>query len=78
MPFLRSWVTTVIPRIRADAGVDPARFYQALNERYATWVGPGHWFEQDPRHFRLGFGYPTSEDLPIALDNVSAALRDAM
>ena len=66
------------PRIRADAGVDPARFYQALNERYATWVGPGHWFEQDPRHFRLGFGYLTSEDLPVALDNVSAALRDAM
>lgn len=66
------------PRIRADAGVDPARFYQALNERYATWVGPGHWFEQDPRHFRLGFGYPSIEDLPVALGNVSAALRDAV
>jgi aspartate/methionine/tyrosine aminotransferase len=65
------------PRIRADAGVDPARFYQVLNEHYATWVGPGHWFEQDPRHFRLGFGYPGAEDLPVALGNVSAALQDA-
>lgn len=66
------------PRMRADAGVDPARFYQELNERYATWVGPGHWFEQDPRHFRLGFGYPSAADLPVALGNVSAALRDGL
>ena len=65
------------PRIIADSGVAPDRFYQALNERYATWVGPGHWFEQDPRHFRLGFGYPTTADLKQALQNVSAALSDA-
>ncbi|MCA9863051.1 MAG: pyridoxal phosphate-dependent aminotransferase [Thermomicrobiales bacterium] len=65
------------PRIVADSGVDPARFYQTLNERYATWVGPGHWFEQDPRHFRLGFGYPTTPDLRQALHNVSAALSEA-
>lgn len=65
------------PRIRADAGVDAAAFYRVLNERYATWVGPGHWFEQDARHFRLGFGYPSADDLPAALANVSAALGDA-
>ena len=63
------------PRIVADAGVDPACFYRTLNERYATWVGPGHWFDQDPRHFRLGFGYPATPDLKQALENVSAALR---
>lgn len=65
------------PRIVAGSGVDPARFYQVLNKRYATWVGPGHWFEQDPRHFRLGFGYPTTPDLKQALHNVSAALSQA-
>jgi aspartate/methionine/tyrosine aminotransferase len=65
------------PRIVAGSCVDPARFYQILNERYATWVGPGHWFEQDPRHFRLGFGYPTTPDLKQALHNVSAALGEA-
>lgn len=63
------------PRIVAESGVDPARFYQTLNQRYITWVGPGHWFEQDPRHFRLGFGYSTTPDLTQALQNVSAALR---
>lgn len=76
------WVTprggvVCFPRIRADAGADPAAFYRALNERYATWVGPGHWFEQEPRHFRLGFGYPSAEELPVALQKISAALRDA-
>ena len=65
------------PRITADAGVEPAAFHRALNERHATWLGPGHWFEQDPRHFRLGFGYPSAADLPVALANVSAALREA-
>jgi aspartate/methionine/tyrosine aminotransferase len=65
------------PRIVADSGIDPTRFYQILNERYATWVGPGHWFEQDPRHFRLGFGYPTTPDLTKALHNVSSALTEA-
>jgi aspartate/methionine/tyrosine aminotransferase len=65
------------PRVRADAGVDPAAFYRILNERYASWIGPGHWFEQDPRHFRLGYGYPSADDLPVALANISAALRDA-
>ncbi len=65
------------PRIRAEAEIAPAAFYRALNERYATWVGPGHWFEQDARHFRLGYGYPATDDLSIALANVSAALDDA-
>lgn len=66
------------PRIRAGAGVDPAVFYRILNGRYATWVGPGHWFEVDARYFRLGFGYPSGEDLAVALGNVSAALREAL
>ncbi|MFT4039554.1 MAG: pyridoxal phosphate-dependent aminotransferase [Thermomicrobiales bacterium] len=66
------------PRIRADASINPARFYDALTTRYQTWVGPGHWFEQDPRHFRLGFGYPTLPDLAQALRNLSAALSDSV
>ena len=65
-----------LPRIRADAGVEPSAFYRRLNERYATWVGPGHWFDLPPYSFRLGFGYPNGEDLPVALGNISAALRD--
>ena len=62
------------PRIRADAGVDVARFYQELNGTHKTWVGPGHWFERDDRYMRIGFGWPTSAELAAGLANVSAAL----
>jgi len=55
-----------------------ATFYRVLNERYTTWVGPGQWSEQDPRHFRLGFGYPAADNPPVAPANVSAALREGI
>jgi aspartate/methionine/tyrosine aminotransferase len=65
------------PRIRQDAAVDAARFYQILNEVHGTFVGPGHWFEQEPRYFRIGFGWPSLEALRRGLANVSTALRAA-
>lgn len=54
-----------------DARLD--RFYAALLERHGTVVGPGHWFEQPRSSFRLGFGWPTPEELEGGL----AALEDA-
>jgi aspartate/methionine/tyrosine aminotransferase len=56
-----------------DEGVDVERFYAVLNGDLATYVGPGHWFEQDRRFFRLGFGWPTTEELQRGLANLSAA-----
>ena len=64
------------PCIRPDLGIDPDAFHRRLNEQYRTWLGPGHWFEQDARFFRLGFGYPSTDDLPVALRNISLALDD--
>lgn len=63
------------PRIVAGAQIDPAAFHRTLFERHGTLLGPGHWFEQDPRHFRLGFGYPTHADLQAGLASISEALR---
>ncbi len=65
------------PRIRADAGVDVARFYETLNGQFSTFVGPGHWFEQDDRFMRLGFGWPTPKELEEGLANISASIRAA-
>ena len=49
------------------------------SHEYGTYVGPGHWFEVDDRHFRLGFGWPTHEELGAGLGALSAsgANRDA-
>ena len=62
------------PRIRADAGVDVARFYHELSATHQTMVGPGHWFERDDRYMRIGFGWPTAAELAGGLASISAAL----
>jgi aspartate/methionine/tyrosine aminotransferase len=62
------------PRIR-DAATDTAAFYKALNAQHGAYVGPGHWFEQSDRYFRLGYGWPTPEELAGGLAAISSALR---
>ncbi len=65
------------PRIRADVEVDVDRFYEVLLEEYGTVVGPGHWFEQSRRHFRLGYGWPQPAELEAGLAGLSQAVREA-
>jgi aspartate/methionine/tyrosine aminotransferase len=65
------------PRIRNGLQVDLASFYQSLRDRYKTFVGPGHWFEQDDRYFRIGYGWPTKEDLGIGLENLAKAVLES-
>ena len=66
------------PRIAPAAPVDVDLFYRLLTEEFGTYVGPGHWFEQPRRHFRLGFGWPTPEELRGGLAGISGALRAAL
>ena len=66
------------PRIRPDAPVDVDAFYRLLTDEFGTYVGPGHWFEQSRRHFRLGFGWPLPEELKEGLTGISGALRAAL
>lgn len=65
------------PRIRADAGIDIDAFYRTLQVDHATAVGPGHWFEQDRRFMRIGFGWPLAAELSGGLAAISASLDAA-
>ncbi len=65
------------PRVRPDAGVDLDEFYRVLTDEYGTYVGPGHWFEQPRAHMRVGFGWPTLDELSGGLAGISAALQAA-
>lgn len=65
------------PRIRPEIEVDVDRFYEVLFEQHGTIVGPGHWFEQSRRHFRLGYGWPTLDELRGGLAAIDAALDEA-
>ena len=64
-----------LPEQKQNVVVDTERFYATLLREYGTYVGPGHWFEVDDRHFRLGFGWPTEKELHAGLDALSAAAR---
>jgi aspartate/methionine/tyrosine aminotransferase len=66
------------PRIRPEIEVDVDVFYRTLFERHGTYVGPGHWFDQDRRFFRLGFAWPDRDALErglAGLDLAAAAAR---
>jgi len=60
-------------RFRPEVVVDVDAFHTGLLADHGTYVGPGHWFELDDRHFRLGFGWPTRADLDAGLTGLTAA-----
>ena len=58
--------------------VDVDAFYGILLDDFGTVVGPGHWFDQPRRHFRLGYGWPTPDELAGGLAALSAAARGSL
>lgn len=64
------------PRIRKSK-IDIEKFYRLLNEKYGTYVGPGHWFEMEKRYMRIGFGWPKPEEFKRGLENISKALTES-
>jgi aspartate/methionine/tyrosine aminotransferase len=65
-------------RVRPGIDMDMGRFYTRLFEGFGTIVGPGHWFGQPDRSFRLGFGWPTLDRLEEGLEALSAAAREQL
>jgi aspartate/methionine/tyrosine aminotransferase len=64
-------------RVRPEVELDTACFYRTLLADHGTYVGPGHWFELDDRHFRLGFGWPATDELSAGLAGLSASAAAA-
>ncbi len=61
--------------MKADPPGGTDGFYKRLLEEHGCYVGPGHWFEMPDRYFRLGFGWPTGDELEQGLVAISRALR---
>ena len=59
------------PCIRSDVDID--LFYRVLFDEHGTYVGGGHWFDMDRRFFRVGFAWPTTEELARGLETLDAA-----
>jgi aspartate/methionine/tyrosine aminotransferase len=81
-PFLE-WVKPAggcvcFPRFKKDVRVDIDLFYKLLAEKYRTLVGSGHWFGMDRAYFRVGFGWPSAEELEAGLQAISASAKEAV
>ena len=64
------------PRLKVPNHFDVRRFYASLLENHGTYVGQGHWFEMSDLHLRIGFGWPTPEELQAGLGAISTALGE--
>ena len=69
---------TCFPRIKPEVEVDVEKVYLLMNEKYGTYVGPGHWFEQSRRHMRIGYGWPLHDELVRGLKSISLAVRESL
>jgi len=65
------------PRIRNEVKVDMAKFHDILLNTYATYVGKGHWFEEDERHLRIGYSWDKTEKLEKGFTNILKAIEEA-
>ena len=65
------------PRIKASANINTEKFYSILNAKYKTFVGPGHWFDMDKNYMRIGFGWPSAQELQKGLENIGKSLSEA-
>lgn len=63
------------PRMRVEPPGGTNAFYKRLLDTHGCYVGPGHWFEMPDTYFRLGYGWPTADELEGGLRAISAALR---
>lgn len=61
---------------RLHGAVDTEKFYTILNQKYKTFVGPGHWFEMDDHYLRIGYGWPSKKELSKGLHCITKALKE--
>ena len=92
LSIVRDWITDHVifewvepeagvvcfPRVRPEVPLDVDRFYRSLFDDHGTYVGPGWWFDQDPRFFRLGFAWPDEQQLRGGLDALDEAAARAL
>jgi aspartate/methionine/tyrosine aminotransferase len=64
------------PRIKKSINLDTKQFHERLLHKYNTYVGRGHWFEEDDRYMRIGYSWDKTEKLQKGLLNILAAIGE--
>ncbi len=65
------------PRIKKEIAIDTRNFHEVLLNKYSTYVGRGHWFEEDGRYMRIGYSWDKTEKLAKGLSNILKAIEDS-
>jgi len=63
------------PRIKLNIEINTKQFHEDLLNKYSTYVGPGHWFEQDDRYMRIGYSWDKTEKLEKGMQNIVKAIQ---
>ncbi len=63
------------PRIKKEIAIDTRNFHEVLLNKYSTYVGRGHWFEEDGRYMRIGYSWDKTEKLAKGLSNILKAIE---
>jgi aspartate/methionine/tyrosine aminotransferase len=66
------------PRIKPDVNIDIEKFYQILNHKFKTYVGPGHWFGFSKRYFRVGYSHIPIGILKEGLETINKAIKESL
>jgi DNA-binding transcriptional MocR family regulator len=53
------------------------KFHNILLYKYSTYIGKGHWFEEDAIYMRIGYSWDTSEKLEKGLHNILKAIEES-
>ena len=64
------------PRIKPSIDLDIKKFHHILLHSYGTYVGRGHWFEEDDRFMRIGYGWDKPHKLEKGLQNILQAIEE--
>jgi aspartate/methionine/tyrosine aminotransferase len=64
------------PRIRRNINLDVNQFHEILLNKYSTYVGPGHWFEEDRRFMRIGYSWDKTDKLSKGLSNILKTIEE--
>jgi aspartate/methionine/tyrosine aminotransferase len=64
------------PRVKNNILLDMDHFHEVLLHKYKTYVGRGHWFEEDKRHIRIGFGWEETAQLEKGLYNIVKTIEE--
>lgn len=65
------------PRIKNNVKLDTDKFHDILLNKYATYIGKGHWFEQDAKYMRIGYSWDAPAKLRKGLHNILAAIEES-